>query len=990
MKTDAYILWVILLASHAGADPVDQARAKQAASGWKAEGKHILNHRMDKPAKKVTSYPDFHVVELQPEGFIVVPADDTLPPVIAFSEHGKLEPDKESPLWTLLSGDMRTRMADIRANQQRFADFKTAGAGHRQPDRRLEQMEQRQGRFRELERRGQARNDRDSARRNQPSQASALGLNAAADDPLPGVSSEGAPVTITSVATVEGKVQITHDADASVSIYVSYDNFRTWELLDSGIVWPTWVSKQPAREISGFYKVEKDGLYDAFTVEQFRHPAPDQLAAFDDMLGTNPTLVNQSASVSDVRVSPLIASRWSQEAAVWQNCYNYYTPHHYPCGCVATAMAQLMRYWRCPATGIGQVTKTIAIDGGYTTATTRGGDGAGGAYNWDNMPLQPSSSPYNLAQWQMIGSLCYDAGVCVYMSYSYGASGAGVNSAASAFTRNFKYANSRCLWINTGANSTLWDNILRSNLAGGYPVLLGIYSANGGHCVVCDGFGYSGASLYYHINMGWAGACDAWYLLPTINDGYYNFNEVDDFAFNVFPSGTGELIGGRVVNTAGAPVGGATVTATGSGTYTTTTDSHGYFGVIVRSNQTYAVRAAKSGYIAASLGGIHVGSSAPDYNGNSPNGNYFGADITLAQFSLNAVSLTNSVRLSWTAPTNCGLPNNTVYIRWRTNRYPTNSSDGTEIYTGAALSTDHIGLDSSGTVTNYYKIWGNNGSPYASLSGSSTAQAVTVANPITDWVPMAAGDFNGDGKPDLIWRNSTSGRVIVWYMNGATRTGTNVLWPATNVNDAAWVPMAAGDFNGDGKPDLIWRNSTSGRVIVWYMNGVTRTGTAVLWPATNVTVSAWVPMAAGDFNGDGKPDLVWRNSTSGRVIVWYMNGATLTGTAVLWPATNVTDSAWVPMAAGDFNADGKPDLVWRNSTSGRVIVWYMNGVTLAGTAVVWPATNAGDSAWVPMAAGDFNADGKPDLVWRNSTSGRVIIWYMNAVTCTGTVAIWGN
>ena len=121
-----------------------------------------------------------------------------------------------------------------------------------------------------------------------------------------------------------------------------------------------------------------------------------------------------------------------------------------------------------------------------------------------------------------------------------------------------------------------------------------------------------------------------------------------------------------------------------------------------------------------------------------------------------------------------------------------------------------------------------------------------------------------------------------------------------------------------------------------------------------------------------------------------MNGVTRTGTAVLWPATNVTDSAWVPMAAGDFNGDGKPDLVWRNSTSGRVIVWYMNGATLTGTAVLWPATNVTDSAWVPMAAGDFNADGKPDLVWRNSTSGRVIIWYMNAVTCTGTVAIWGN
>jgi hypothetical protein len=156
MKTTSCILLVVLFAIRTIADPVDQMRAKQVASGWKAEGKHILNHRIDKPIKKVTSYPDFHVVQLQPEGFIVVPADDTLQPVIAFSENGKLKPDQDNPLWTLLTGDMKTRMANIRANQQRFADFKTAGAGHRQPDRRLEQMEQRQGRFNELERRGKA------------------------------------------------------------------------------------------------------------------------------------------------------------------------------------------------------------------------------------------------------------------------------------------------------------------------------------------------------------------------------------------------------------------------------------------------------------------------------------------------------------------------------------------------------------------------------------------------------------------------------------------------------------------------------------------------------------------------------------------------------------------------------------------------------------------------------------------------------------------
>jgi hypothetical protein len=250
--------------------------------------------------------------------------------------------------------------------------------------------------------------------------------------------------------------------------------------------------------------------------------------------------------------------------------------------------------------------------------------------------------------------------------------------------------------------------------------------------------------------------------------------------------------------------------------------------------------------------------------------------------------------------------------------------------------------------------------------------------------------MNGDGKPDLVWRNLLTGRVITWLMNDATTTSTAALWPSTNPGESDWVPMVSADLNADGQVDLVWRNASTGRVIVWYMSGTTRTSTAVIWPATNPGESDWIPLVAGDFNADGRPDLIWRNASTGRVIVWYMNGITRTGSATVWGATNPGESDWVPMASGDFNADGRPDLVWRNSSTGRVIVWYVNGVTRTGGAELWAATNAGESAWVPMAAGDFNADGQIDLVWRNSSTGRVIIWYMNGVTRTSTTAIWGT
>ncbi len=289
------------------------------------------------------------------------------------------------------------------------------------------------------------------------------------------------------------------------------------------------------------------------------------------------------------------------------------------------------------------------------------------------------------------------------------------------------------------------------------------------------------------------------------------------------------------------------------------------------------------------------------------------------------------------------------------------------------------GVSRNNPLSDGFSSYGSLG--YYSISG-------VVPNIGSQWTVSSHGEINGNGKPDLVWRNLATGSVMTWLMDGTNTVSTATLWPATNPGDWDWEPVATGDFNGDGKQDIVWRNSIRGRVIVWFMDGVNRTGTAVLWPATNPADSVWIPMVAGNFNADGKPDLVWRNSTSGRVIVWFMDGITRTGTAVLWTATNPGESDWVPKVVGDFNADGKPDLVWRNSASGRVIVWFMDGVARTGTAVLWPATNPGESDWVPLAAEDFNSDRKPDLVWQNLTSGRVIIWFMNRVTRTSTATIW--
>ena len=290
---------------------------------------------------------------------------------------------------------------------------------------------------------------------------------------------------------------------------------------------------------------------------------------------------------------------------------------------------------------------------------------------------------------------------------------------------------------------------------------------------------------------------------------------------------------------------------------------------------------------------------------------------------------------------------------------------GTRISYFSNPGVSFLGVATGTSTANNAQTLINSKATIASIQSGSTLYQ--------EWTPVAATDLNADTKPDLLWRSSTSGRVVNWFMDDTNTTSIAALWNG----DSAWQPVASADFNADFKPDILWRNSTSGRVIVWFMDGTNTLSTAVIWSGE----AAWVPRAAGDFNADGKPDILWRNAATGRVIIWFLNGVVTASTTAIWSG----DPSWVPVATGDFNADSKPDILWRNSTSGRVVVWFMNGGTNIGTAVLW----SGDASWAPLATGDFNADGQSDIIWRNSSSGRVIIWYMNGTTQIGIAGIWG-
>jgi len=337
-------------------------------------------------------------------------------------------------------------------------------------------------------------------------------------------------------------------------------------------------------------------------------------------------------SVSDVRVDPLVQSEWSQTTVSGDACYNYYTPpnaagsaSNYPDGCVATAMAQLMRFWQHPTAGIGTTSFSIEVDGVGESRSLRGGDGSGGGYVWSNMVLIPAGGT-TLAERQAIGSLCHDASVSVNMSYTATGSGTDTLQAGNALRTTFGYANA-VRGYNGSSNfdaDDLWQ-MVNPNLDSGYPVLLGITGSVGGHAIVCDGYGYSDSVVYHHLNMGWAGNDDVWYNLPNI-DSSPSFESVYKTVYNVYVTGSGEILSGRVTDSSDQPVSGATVTAvrSGGGTYTMSTSANGIYAFAkIPANSTYTVRASKPGYAFAEQTAA-TGTSS-DYSPNS--GNVWGVDF---------------------------------------------------------------------------------------------------------------------------------------------------------------------------------------------------------------------------------------------------------------------------------------------------------------------------------------------------------------------------
>jgi len=198
-------------------------------------------------------------------------------------------------------------------------------------------------------------------------------------------------------------------------------------------------------------------------------------------------------------------------------------------------------------------------------------------------------------------------------------------SSAMALRNVFDYAN---VMISSNYGGDLGDalvNMVNPNLDAGLPVLFAI-RGSGGHAIVCDGYGFQSSTAYHHLNMGWGGVDDAWYNLPDIQASY-TYSTVESCIYNIGTENGGEIVSGRVLDVEGAPVEGATVTATdtGSNTYSTVTDSRGIYAVAnLPSSTSYTLDVEKQG-LAFSNRSVEVGISVIN---TMTAGNRWGIDFT--------------------------------------------------------------------------------------------------------------------------------------------------------------------------------------------------------------------------------------------------------------------------------------------------------------------------------------------------------------------------
>ena len=860
------------------AAPVTSNGATKAVRGWLKADARPFGKAMGGSIRRVETFNDqtsnalYYVVYLAPAGFVIVPADDSVEPIIAFADKGQFNPSLSNPLGALVSADLPGRVAQARA-------MKTAA--HRAMSLRAT------GQWQKYQ---------------QLSEGSAGGTNGPANALL----------------------------------------------------------------------------------------------------------------LSDVRVAPLLQSQWDQQEAGGTGsggpaCYNYYTPpyasgsqNNYVCGCVATAMAQVMRFYQYPTTSVGTGSYSYKITDVPTSGPLRGGDGSGGAYVWANMPLV---ADYNtsVTQCQQIGNLIHDAGLTVGMNYN---SGNGGSSSADtlapkvAFMNTFHYGNAVKGFNNANTIMAGIVGMANPNLDAGYPVMLGISGTPGGHSVVCDGYGYIYSTLYHHLNMGWSGQNNAWYALPIIDTASGAFNLINACVYNIFTNGSGEIISGRIVTDLGYPIPNVTVTATrsGGGTYTTVTRANGIYALpSIPSSSTYSLLVSANGFTTTTTN-VTTGTSS-DFNLNS--GNVWGVDVVLVPVGLD--------HFQWSAIGSVQVTNTPFAVTLTAQ----NSTNATVTSFNGKVSFSVVG-DGAGTSTNsiiptnstpkFGLWWNQNGgvcSEGYSFTPTNDIQVSKVKSfegtNVTIWTASGTQvlnqtvvNNNGSWTTTTLASNVTlyaynQYTIAVSYAIGTTYTNSDRLWSITN-------PPAAFGSGIVGSPLIGWNG-------VYEMPYASDTFNfaPVDFVYTLATPPTLTPTISGNFvNGVWSGNLAVLQACS-NVVVTANDGTNHTGSSSTFLVVNSASTASLTVTAspsnagtvsggGTFTVGSSQNILATATNAGYAFGQWQDGNTQSSRIVTIPAGGTNYTATFVSAMASLTVSASPSNAGTVSGGGTFTVGSSHSISATATNA----
>lgn len=340
---------------------------------------------------------------------------------------------------------------------------------------------------------------------------------------------------------------------------------------------------------------------------------------------------------------------------------------------------------------------------------------------------------------------------------------------------------------------------------------------------------------------------------------------------------------------------------------------------------------------------------------------------TITGLQAGAVTLSFKSITGWVKPSSTSVTISGGHLTSSAGTYKSSASDvngdgySDVIWQNSATGDGTVWLMSDGVVTSTHTITSPTGGQYDLVSASS--------------------DFNGDGKADMLWREKSTGSLYMRLMNGDRVWDEGYVTNNSNGKTPApgdeWRIAGIGDFNGDGMADILWRDSKTGALVQWTMDGkLIITGTSL-----GTVKTEWDVSGTGDFNADGTDDILWRNGSNGSLVIWNM----MDGKYSSYNKLGALNSSWRVEGLGDFDGDGRADILLRDKATGAGVIWLIDNGAIKSSASIGVV----DARWEAAAIGDYNGDGKGDILWRDSSSGQVTIWLMDGGKKTSSTTLGG-